>query len=302
MPKAPKATDEGYEVVDDPVVTKKVAGPVTAEYITKANALLEEYSLFKREMDTAAKRLLQWDTKNRHKREYELIRVRLLMTYEGAKRMMCNRVRLLCDMNVQHPDFKDGVASLPDTVMTEGPNNIVPSGDTAAERREARRKQQRRTIDLSDETEEEAPVMGMDLGDKDYTTVAGYILRSSPMMNEDTIPRFGPDMMQLLHSGTVTGRVSCRKPNEPESAPLMRAAGLGPVQEQTRIDTINRARSLADMDYASLETRVIGQLIDHLPESLKKALADRPKKLISNRANSVPPAPREDDMDEDASY
>lgn len=287
MPRAPKATREGYEVEDEPLVIHNAAGPVTADYITKANALIEEYQLFKREMDTATKRLVQWDTKNRNKPGYDLIRMRLLMTYEGAKRMMCNRVRLLCNMNVQLPDFKDGVASLPDTMMTEGPSNIVPSGDSAAEQREARRKQQRRTIDLSDEAEDEAlgVSVGADFGGKDYTTIAGYILRKDPMMNEDTIP--------LVR--TVSGRI----PNEPESAPLMRAAGLREGDLPIVAARVGAGRvSLADMDYSALERRVIGQIIDHLPENLKKAPADRPKKVLVGKGKSVPPVSPEPEVNE----
>lgn len=172
MPKA-KDREEAYEVVDDdwelpkPV---KAETPVSVEagFITKANALIEEYETFKREMRTADRRMQQHRDRVKRSKEKrsndDLIYTRLMMMYEGAKRMMCNRVRLLANMNVTLPDFRDGVASLPDTIMTEGPFNAVPSGDAAEEKRIAHKKEQRRALNLSDEADDLTP---QDTGDLD---------------------------------------------------------------------------------------------------------------------------------------
>jgi len=130
---------------------------VDASFITRANALLEEYESFKREMRVADRRMQQHRDRARKAKESrphdEPIYMRILMMYEGAKRMMCNRVRLLVSMGVAVPGFPEGVTSLPDTIMTEGPFDITPSGDAAEEKRSESKRAKRRVLNLSEEGE-----------------------------------------------------------------------------------------------------------------------------------------------------
>lgn len=165
MPKA-KDREEAYEVVDDDWELPKPVS-VEASFITKANALIEEYETFKREMRTADRRMQQHRDRVKRSKEKrsndDLVYSRLMMMYEGAKRMMCNRVRLLANMGVTLPDFRDGVASLPDTIMTEGPFDTVPCGDAAEEKRIAHKKEQRRALNLSDEADDLTPQDTSDL-------------------------------------------------------------------------------------------------------------------------------------------
>lgn len=208
MPKA-RDVQEAVDVPDDDWELPKAGRPsvpasVEASFVTKANALIEEYEMFKREMRTADRRMQQHrDRVNRSKEKRsndDLVYNRLMMMYEGAKRMMCNRVRLLANMNVILPDFRDGVASLPDTIMTEGPFDTVPSGDAAEEKRIAHKKEQRRALNLSDEADDLTP---QDTSDLDEALDEGPGL--SQKQASSALDRLIEQKRQRYASGGVLG-------------------------------------------------------------------------------------------------
>lgn len=232
MPKA-KDREEAYEVVEhkwEPPKPVKAETPVSVEagFITKANALIEEYETFKREMRTADRRMQQHRDRVKRSKEKrsndDLIYTRLMMMYEGAKRMMCNRVRLLANMNVTLPDFRDGVASLPDTIMTEGPFDTVPSGDAAEEKRIAHKKEQRRVLNLSDEA-------------------------------DDLIPQDTSDLDEVLEEGPGLGHMQ-------DLGVLDRLVEQNGLDRARSLTTVERPRpTLMELDLATVEQNILSRYV-----------------------------------------
>lgn len=291
MPKAKDvAVDDNdgmYEVEEyaPPVKT----GPVDASFVTKANALIEEYEMFKREMRTADRRMQQHRSRPRPKddtasrREHSaLIYTRLMMMYEGAKRMMCNRVRLLASMGVALPEFKDGVASLPDTIMTEGPFDTVPSGDAAEEKRIAHKKEQRRALNLSDEADDLTP---QDTGDLDEALDErqGHTHDASDSL-ERTIERKIQERSQARASSMLTETVIANRPT-------LMGLDLAQAEDRVRRNSLMPREEQRTPDNPD-ETTVGGIRIVTVPGMFDSRVA-----AMREITGGVPPAPAPSEPD-----